>query len=212
MLQLRWKDDDITEVGIDECGRGCLWGPVCAAAVIWDMKTLPSEAHTHPLLQVIKDSKKLSPKKRAEAAEFIKTYAVAYTIQQTHANCVDDMNILQATLATMHRCLDDLNIGPCRILVDGTQFKKYKQCEHHCIIEGDNTYFSIAAASIIAKEFRDQWVVDMCEKDPSLHTRYNLKSCKGYGTKAHIEGIRTYGLHTEHRKTFGQCKPNTCVQ
>jgi len=205
-LKSRFMRDDVCEIGIDECGRGCLWGPVCAAAVIWDMESLSDEAKNDPILQSIKDSKQISANKRAKAADYIKKNAKAYSIKMNNADRIDEINILQATLETMHACLDELNVKNSRILVDGTQFKNYPNCEHHCIIEGDNLYFSIAAASIIAKEFRDKWVLEQCEAQPSLDVKYNLKTSKGYGTKAHLNGIKIYGLDVHHRKTFGICK------
>lgn len=208
MLPPRYCDDDRVEVGIDECGRGCLYGPVCAGAVIWNMGALSSNARTSPLLKDIKDSKKLSAKKRAKVSTFIKENAVAWAVAMVDAPRIDEINILQATFEAMHMALDLIATEHefHRILVDGTQFKKYKNTEHVTIVQGDGHVLSIAAASIMAKEARDSWVHSQCQMDPTLEQRYRLSSNMGYGTKQHIAGIKEYGITVDHRVSFAPCK------
>lgn len=190
-----------TQVGIDEAGRGCLLGPVFAAAVVWD----PSVDATG-----IKDSKKLTPKKRKELRTYIESNAIAYGVGSASHVEIDEHNILNATYLAMHRALDEMfansntDLHVDRLVVDGDRFKPYN---HHrttvpfvCVRGGDNKYVHVAAASILAKENHDDWIETHFADD----LRYNLTSNKGYGTKAHRDGIREYGLTDHHRKTF--CK------
>lgn len=182
-----------TQVGVDEAGRGCLLGPVFAAAVIWDASVDATG---------IKDSKKLSRKKRYEMRRYIEANAVAYGVGSASHEEVDQVNILNATFLAMHRALDNMNAGHegvvDRILVDGDRFKPYFCTQHTCVRGGDNRYVSIAAASILAKENHDDWIESHYMND----TKYSLCTNKGYGTKAHLEGIRIHGLGHHHRKTF----------
>ena len=182
------------EVGCDEAGRGCLAGPVIAAAVI-----LPKK-YKNPLLN---DSKKLSEKKRFLLKTEIKKYAIAYGIGIVDHKEIDKINILNASILAMHRALDQINKTFDSILVDGNRFKKYNETQHHCIIKGDGKYLSIAAASILAKTYRDEYMSNLHMKFPE----YNWIKNKGYGTKFHIDMITKFGKTKYHRKSF-QIKSN----
>ena len=182
------------EAGIDEAGRGSLAGPVTAAAVI-----LGKDLRNKDL----NDSKKLSPKKRLELKKYIEKNALAYSIAFVSSSHIDKNNILNSTFKAMHMSLNGLDIEPNFILVDGNLFKQYKDLEYKCIIKGDQKYQNIAAASILAKTYRDDY---MC----NLHLRfpeYNWIKNKGYGTKFHIDMITKFGRTKYHRKSF-QIKSN----
>lgn len=196
------NDENEIQVGIDEAGRGCFAGPVFAAAVIWD-----KNKH-NDITDQIKDSKKLSKKKRNELRKYIEENAVAYSVQSCDKDTIEEMNILQATYKAMHKCLKNINVEQGiefdRILVDGDRFKPYVCQVHECIPQGDNQYISIAAASILAKTHHDEWIMNVCEKDKSLDEKYKWLSNMGYGTKAHRDGIMQHGIIELHRSTF--CK------
>lgn len=177
------------EVGLDEVGRGCLAGPVVASAVI-----LPPDFD----YDIVKDSKKLSEKKRKEAYELIKEHAIEYSVSFVDAKSIDKFNILQATMAAMHGCLDKLESEPNHILVDGNVFNKYRDVEHTTVVKGDGKYYSIAAASILAKVTRDEYMKEQHEKFPM----YKWDSNKGYGSKVHREAIKEEGISPLHRKSF----------
>ena len=177
------------EVGLDEVGRGCLAGPVVTAAVI-----LPKDFN-YP---IVKDSKKLTEKKRKEAFELIKKHAISYSISVTSPKVVDDINILQATMESMHNSLNSINVEFQHILVDGNYFKPYREIPHTCVIKGDNTYYSIAAASILAKVSRDEYMVELHNEFPE----YGWDSNKGYGSVKHIEAIKNIGINEHHRTSF----------
>ena len=199
----RYHFKDTLEVGIDEAGRGPLFGRVYVGAVI-----LPQDdSFDHTLMR---DSKKLSKKRRLEAYEYIKDNAIDWTSYWLSAEDIDKHNVFQATHKAMHKALDQLLVRPEQILVDGNKFYAYRDkneiVPHMCVVGGDNKYCSIAAASIIAKVEHDKHIDEMCEKYPNLNTFYDLKNNKGYGTKKHIEGIKTHGISAWHRKTFGICK------
>ena len=201
-LKLYNKPDEI-EVGIDEVGRGCLFGPVYSAAVI-----LPKTFH-NDIYKGIKDSKQLSSKKRDYFAEYIKGIAIDYSVGIVDNNIVDDLNILGATMKSMHLALDDLSLSVDRILVDGDKFKQYLDnngnfISHTCIPKGDNTFLSIACASIIAKTARDKYICDLVKKNPTLE-KYGLITNKGYGTKQHINAIKINGITKWHRVSFSPC-------
>lgn len=190
------------QIGVDEAGRGCLFGPVFVGAVIWNNDI------NDKLLELIKDSKKLSKKNRAIVREFIENNALAYNVSYCDNTVIDDINILQATHKAMHKCLDNIydnNIKFDRILVDGNSFKPYIKnnyaIEHNCIVSGDNKYIQIAAASILAKTYRDEYIENLCKKDDNLK-KYGLMTNYGYGTKEHREAIKLYGYTKHHRKTF----------
>ena len=177
------------EVGCDEAGRGCLAGPVVAAAVI-----LPKD-FTHPLLN---DSKQVSEKKRIILKEIIQEQALAFAVGIVDHKEIDEINILNASFLAMHRALDKIGKPFESILVDGNRFKKYKDSEHHCIIKGDGKYLNIAAASILAKTYRDELMENLDKKFPV----YSWKNNKGYPTKAHRAAIREFGVNENHRLTF----------
>lgn len=199
-LKLYYGEDvNEIQVGIDEAGRGCFAGPVFAAAVIFDPK------NNDPEIYMIKDSKKLSHKKREQLREYIENNAIAYSIKSSSAVIIDEINILQGTYRAMHEALKDINnqgINFDRILVDGDNFKPYACQVHNCIPKGDNSYVSIAAASILAKSYHDKWVREACELNPILDLRYKWLSNMGYGTAAHREGIKSHGITEFHRLTF----------
>ena len=194
--------------GVDEAGRGPLFGPVVAAAVI--LPSLDILEAKGPLYKSIKDSKKLAPRKRMQVAEYIKEVAITYGVGVASAKEIDEINILQATYVAMHRSLDQAysHHAFTEISVDGPNFKAYfnKNYEdgwlrHKCITDGDATYMNIAAASILAKTHHDQLILDMIAEDPEL-AKYGLANHKGYGTKQHYEALRLYGPSQHHRKSF----------
>ena len=194
------------EVGIDEAGRGCLSGPVFTGAVI-----LPKEfeKEDEQLISQIKDSKKLSRKKRAMLKDFIESIAIDFSVTFKDNNYIDKHNILKSTHDCMHQSIKNLNVIPELILVDGNSFKTYyhdeELIENICIIGGDNKYLSIACASILAKEYHDEYIENLLKQDNTLEI-YGWDSNMCYGTQKHIEGIKTYGLSKYHRKSFGICK------
>ena len=199
MLEQFYEPDKI-ELGLDEAGRGCLFGPVCVAGVIW------VNEDPNPDLQ-IKDSKKMSEKKRKILREYIESNAVAYNIQFICSEEIDKINILEASILGMNQCIDEIvkNKKIDTILIDGPQFNFYDGIPHVCINGGDNKYKSIAAASILAKTHRDEWIENLVRDNPELE-KYGLLKNKGYGTKEHLEAIKKYGITRWHRKTFGICK------
>lgn len=177
------------ECGTDEAGRGCLAGPVTAAAVI-----LPPK-YTHPLLT---DSKKLTAKQRYALREEIKSVALAYGIAHVSHTRIDKINILNASIEAMHLAIDAMSLTPETILVDGNKFKSYNDTPHHCIIGGDGKFRNIAAASILAKTTRD----DIMRTHHQKHPHYGWDTNKGYPTAKHREAILKNGPVDIHRKTF----------
>ena len=182
------------EAGIDEAGRGSLAGPVTAAAVI-----LGKDLRNKDL----NDSKKLSPKKRLELKKYIEKNALAYSVAFVDSSQIDKNNILNSTFKAMHMSLKGLDIEPNFILVDGNLFKPYRDLKHKCIIKGDQQYQNIAAASILAKTYRDEYMSNLHIKFPE----YDWIKNKGYGTKYHIDMIKKFGRTKYHRKSF-QIKSN----
>lgn len=199
------------EVGIDEAGRGPLFGRVYVAAVI-----LPKTDFDYKL---VKDSKRFTSDKKLRAVyEYIKSRALYAVVYAEHTE-IDEKNILKTTLELFHRALDALiekhpeeTKNVVTLIIDGNQFIPYthpvreKVIAYHCIEGGDNAYCSIAAASILAKVERDMYIEEMCKSYQYLDEKYGLLSHKGYGTKRHMDGLRTYGVSEWHRKTFGICK------
>lgn len=178
------------EAGCDEAGRGCLAGPVFAAAVIW-----PREKDKEAL---IKDSKLLTAAQRLEARAIIEKSAVAWAVAQVSAREIDQINILNASYLAMHRAIDQLLTPPDLLLVDGNRFKAYKTIPHRCIVKGDRKYMSIAAASILAKTYRDEHMATLCKAFPA----YEWSKNKGYPTKSHRAAIRQHGPSSYHRQSF----------
>lgn len=188
MLEPHYWTDKI-EAGCDEAGRGCLAGSVYAAAVI-----LP-EGYNNPELN---DSKQMTEKKRYELREQIERDAVAWAVGIVTPEEIDKINILNASFLAMHRALDALKVRPEAIIIDGNRFTKYQNLPHACIIKGDGKYQAIAAASILAKTYRDDYMNKLHEELPF----YEWKKNKGYPTKAHREGIRLHGVSEYHRKSY----------
>jgi len=177
------------EAGCDEAGRGCLAGSVYAAAVI-----LP-DGYQNELLN---DSKQLSEKKRYQLREIIERDAVAWAVGIVTPEEIDKINILNASILAMHRALDQLKVRPEAIIVDGNRFKPYKKLPHTTIVKGDGKYLAIAAASILAKTYRDDYMNQLAEEYP----QYDWLSNKGYPTKKHREAIKQFGITPYHRKSY----------
>ena len=214
-LKTKYSDSEI-EIGIDEAGRGPMFGRVYIGAVI-----IPQNSDID--WSIVKDSKKFTSKKKIlEAAEFIKNNATYWTVKWEDETTIDKINIRQATLKGMHSCIKTI-INDCHcvtpektmLLVDGNDFRPYicyrengelVPLNHICIKGGDNEFVAIAAASILAKVYRDDYIAELCEKYPALSEYYSIDKNKGYGAKVHMEGIRKYGITQWHRKSFGICK------
>lgn len=177
------------EAGCDEAGRGCLAGAVYAAAVV-----LPPDFHNEEL----NDSKQLSPKKRYELRPIIEKEAIAWAVGIVSPEEIDQINILRASFLAMHRAIDQLKVKPEHLLIDGNRFTPYPNISYTTIIKGDGKYMSIAAASILAKTYRDDYMNQLAETYPEYHWTEN----KGYPTQAHRDAIRKYGITPFHRKTF----------
>ena len=188
MLKLNYSGH-LLEAGTDEAGRGCLSGPVVAAAVI-----LPKN-FKHELLN---DSKQLSEKKRQELRPYIEKHALAYAIAFIDHKEVDEINVLQASITGMQRAIAQLSPQPEFIIVDGNKFKPYKETPHQTIIKGDAKFMSIAAASVLAKTYRDDYMEKLHQEFP----QYNWQKNKGYPTKEHRNAIRQFGITPYHRTTF----------
>ncbi len=188
MLQSFYQEE-LIEAGCDEAGRGCLAGPVFAAAVI-----LPKN-FSHPLLN---DSKQVTEKNRNELRAIIESEAIAFAVSSIDNDEIDKINILKASFKAMHQALDNLKKKPQLLLIDGNRFSPYKKIPNHCIIKGDGIYASIAAASILAKTYRDEYMLQLHEQFP--HYAWNKN--KGYGSLTHRKAIREYGQCQYHRKTF----------
>ena len=184
-----YLNKDVLEAGCDEAGRGCLAGPVFAAAVI-----LPPHFH-HPLLN---DSKQLSEKQRYSLRPIIEQQAVAFAVASLCNNQIDALNILQASVKSMHEALKKLAVQPQHILVDGNYFKPYNGLPHQCITQGDGLYAAIAAASVLAKTYRDDYMRQLHQK----HPQYNWAQNKGYGTREHQQALNAYGPTPFHRRSF----------
>ncbi len=188
MLKISYQDQYI-EAGCDEAGRGCLAGPVYAAAVI-----LPKDFN-HPLLN---DSKQVSESDRNELRIYIEEHALAFAIGVCDEKEIDEINILNASFEAMHRAINQLKLSPELLLIDGNRFKKYHEIPHNCIIKGDAKFMNIAAASILAKTYRDEYMQTIDAEFPA----YNWKQNKGYPTKSHRDAILKYGHCKYHRQSF----------
>jgi ribonuclease HII len=179
------------EAGTDEAGRGCLAGPVTAAALI-----LPDGFKN----ELLNDSKLLSEKNRKFLRPIIENEAITFGVAHVDHEEIDKINILNASILAMHRSISKLKIIPEFIIVDGNRFKTFPEIQHECIVKGDGKYLSIAAASVLAKTYRDDFMAEIHE----IYPMYNWKQNKGYPTKEHREAIRKYGLTEYHRKSFRQ--------
>ncbi len=182
-------DEQLIEAGCDEAGRGCLAGPVFAAAVI-----LPPDFRH----DVLNDSKQLSDKERYHLRNEIEKLAISWAVDYVRPEEIDRLNILKASILAMHKAIRKLNVYPDLLLIDGNKFFKYRNIPHNCIVKGDSKYYSIAAASVLAKTYRDDFM-------KKIHKEYNcyfwIKN-KGYATKDHRKAIEKYGISPYHRKTF----------
>ena len=188
MLKSHFYEGKI-EAGCDEAGRGCLAGSVYAAAVI-----LP-DGYQNELLN---DSKQLTEKKRYQLREIIERDAVAWAVGIVTPEEIDKINILNASILAMHRALDQLKVRPEAVIVDGNRFKKYQDLPHTTIVKGDGKYLAIAAASILAKTYRDDYMNELAKEYP----QYDWLSNKGYPTKKHREAIKQFGITPYHRKSY----------
>ncbi len=188
-MLLSYYDKQLTEAGCDEAGRGCYAGPVVAAAVI-----LPKDFY-HPLLN---DSKQVTEKHREELRPIIEAAAISYGVAFVDNEEIDQINILKASFKAMHLALDKLKKKPQLLLIDGNRFIPYKKVPHQCFVKGDGRFASIAAASILAKTWRDAYMHQLHEEFP----QYNWKKNKGYGTAEHRKAIEQVGLCRYHRKSF----------
>jgi ribonuclease HII len=200
--------DGVVEAGCDEAGRGPLAGSVFAAAVVWSKETVENPAHEE-WLELLDDSKKLTDKQRAYLRPLIEKYAAAWAVVEVTAEEIDQINILKASITGMQRALDKLTITPQHILVDGNKWRPYipegevMEIPARTVVKGDGKYLSIAAASVLAKTYRDEYMLRLHEQYPQYHWDTNM----GYPTKAHYEAIRQYGITPYHRKTFKLNKP-----
>ena len=204
----QYLDETKVELGIDEAGRGCLFGPVCVASVIWP-KQDPLFNDKEP--PEIKDSKKVSEKKRLILKDYIEQNAIAWSVQFLSHEEIDKTNILKATMMGMHRCIDDIRkqMTIDTILVDGNHFQAYTDenldcIDHECVIGGDDKYKSIAAASILAKTHRDNYILELSKTNENLE-KYGIPKNKGYGTKQHMDALKQLGPIDGHRRSFKPC-------
>lgn len=184
-------DKNAIEAGCDEAGRGCLAGPVFAATVI-----LPQDFSHH----LIKDSKQLTETQRLEARIVVETQAIAWSVASVSPEEIDRINILQASFLAMHRAIEQLITKPTSLLIDGNRFKPFGNIPYHCMVKGDGKFASIAAASILAKTYRDEYMMQIARDYP----HYDWRNNKGYPTKAHRDAIQKYGLTPHHRRSFRQ--------
>ncbi|MCD7971205.1 MAG: ribonuclease HII [Candidatus Azobacteroides sp.] len=188
-MLLPYLNKNTIEAGCDEAGRGCLAGPVFAASVI-----LPADFSCEKL----NDSKQLTEKTRYKLRKIIEEKAIAFAVGMVSPQEIDKINILNASFLAMHRAIEQLTICPEHLLIDGNRFHMYKDIPHTCVIKGDGKYQSIAAASILAKTYRDDYMQELHKKHPF----YDWNKNKGYPTKKHRESIKQYGITEHHRKTF----------
>ena len=188
-MLLPYYKEDVVEAGCDEAGRGCLAGSVYAAAVI-----LPPDYHNEKL----NDSKQLSASQRYALREEIERDAIAWALGIVTAQEIDEMNILRASITAMHRAIDALKVRPEHLIIDGNRFYKYQDLPHTTVVKGDGKYLSIAAASILAKTYRDDYMKELHNEYPFYGWNHNA----GYPTKEHRQGIETHGTTPYHRMTF----------
>ncbi len=188
-MLLPYYNETLIEAGCDEAGRGCLAGSVYAAAVI-----LPKDYHN----ELLNDSKQLTAKKRYLLREQIERDAIAWAVGIVTPKEIDEMNILRASITAMHRAVDQLKVRPEALIIDGNRFYKYQDLPHTTIVKGDGKYLAIAAASILAKTYRDDYMAELHKEFP----HYGWDRNAGYPTKEHREGIRQHGTTPYHRMTF----------
>jgi ribonuclease HII len=194
---------NVVEAGCDEAGRGPLAGSVFAAAVVWGEEVWHNPAHT-AWLEMLNDSKKMTEQQRQKLRPLIEQYALTWAVVEVTAEEIDELNILQASILGMQRALDKLSLVPEHIIVDGNKSKPYipegqvLEIPARTVVKGDGKYLSIAAASVLAKTYRDEYMLRLHEEYPMYHWNKNM----GYPTKAHYEAIKTYGITPYHRKSF----------
>ncbi len=188
MLKINYSEN-LVEAGCDEAGRGCLAGPVYAAAVI-----LPRDYHN----DLLNDSKQISEKNRIILRKDIEAKAIAWEVGIVDQTEIDEINILNASILAMHRAIKKLKITPELLLIDGNRFKPFPKTKHHCIVKGDSKYASIAAASILAKTYRDEYMIKISQEFPEYQWHQN----KAYPTKKHRAAIAKFGICSLHRKSF----------
>lgn len=193
-MLLPYHTPNVVEAGCDEAGRGCLAGPVFAAAVV-----LPEDFSCEEL----NDSKKLTEKMRYQLRPLIEEQALDWAVGVVSAQEIDEINILKASFLAMHRALDQLKVRPQHLIIDGNRFVPYHDISHHCIVKGDGKFLSIAAASVLAKTYRDDYMVKIGEEFPA----YQWKKNKGYPTKDHRAAIERFGATCHHRKSFTLLDP-----
>jgi ribonuclease HII len=190
------KDGKLIEVGLDEAGRGPLIGRVYAAVVNWGDTKIDDK------IKII-DSKKLSSKKRQESLEWIQKNVDEWAVAWAEPKEIDEINILEATRLAMQRAIDLLEIKPTHLIIDGVGWeKKFSGYKVTSVVKGDSKFYSIAAASILAKEYHDEHILELCKNDPLLVDKYCLDSNMGYASQKHIDGIKKYGYTNYHRKSF----------
>jgi ribonuclease HII len=193
-MLLPYHTPNVVEAGCDEAGRGCLAGPVFAAAVV-----LPDDFSCEEL----NDSKKLTEKMRYQLRPLIEGQALDWAVGVVSAQEIDEINILKASFLAMHRALEQLKVRPQHLIIDGNRFLPYHDISHHCIVKGDGKFLSIAAASVLAKTYRDDYMVKIGEEFPA----YQWKKNKGYPTKDHRAAIERFGATCHHRKSFTLLDP-----
>jgi len=218
MLELYYDNNNKYEICIDEVGRGCLFGRTYIACVV-----LPKEGFDG---KNVKDSKKFSSKKKIkQVSDYIKENALLWHVESVENTVIDEINILQAVMKGMHECIkntlvkfkeQNISNEKCMAVIDGNYFNPYLYFDETkqsliefpsvTIEQGDAKYMGIAAASILAKVSRDEYIIELCQKYPMLSEYYSLEKNMGYGTKLHLEGIKTHGITKWHRKSFGICK------
>jgi ribonuclease HII len=206
MLSTRFKEDTTIEIGIDEAGRGSFWGPIMAGAMIIPEESTWTEKQ-RKLLGELKDSKKISPKKRERIADEIKELIPKTAIGIVTADEINENGITWANMEAFRRAVQGLkleNSSECRLVIDGVLSIEGWEGEQELIVDGDAEYMAIAGASILAKVEHDKWITKYCEDNPQCNDRYDLAKCKGYGTARHREGIRNYGAHELHRSLYIQ--------
>jgi len=186
---LSYHKEGVAEAGCDEAGRGCLAGPVFAAAVV-----LPNNLE----LPLLNDSKKLTSKNRYLLREKIQDLALDYAVAYVENEEIDKLNIFKASMVAMHRALDKLNAIPDHLLIDGKYFYPYNNIPYQCIVEGDGKYLSIAAASVLAKTWRDDYMIELSRNYPG----YGWENNKGYATASHRRALKEYGITPYHRRSF----------
>lgn len=199
-MSVLFPNSNFYAAGIDEAGRGCLFGPVSAAAVILP-RDFMDRCEENKI--VIRDSKKMTKLQREKSKKFIESHAIDFNVQFIDAKEIDSKGILKCTMLCMNRCVDHLKEKPIKLLIDGNYYENHIQglC-YETFVKGDQLHPEISCASILAKTYRDEYIESLVEHDSSLQEKYHLGNNMGYGTKKHMDGIKMYGLTNEHRKTF----------